>query len=77
MEFWLADPSLDAGVTLLSDNEMDAVVGGQAVSAGVDFALSAAGPNLAMVAAVLNVSTSDTDGSKMASATGTLVSLSD
>ena len=72
----LTETDLDVELALLTYDEMDAVAGGQS-SASVDFNVSAAGVNLATVTTTLNISTSDTDGSKMASIVGTITSMSD
>jgi hypothetical protein len=60
----------------LSEDQMDAIAGGQS-SASFDVSASAAGVNVAMVTGVVNISTSDTDGSKTANITGSLTSISD
>jgi hypothetical protein len=60
----------------LTEDQMDAVAGGQA-TATADITLSAAGPSTAAVTASYTISTSDTDGSKLASIMGSFSSTSD
>jgi len=63
-------------IRILSDAELDAIAGGQA-TATTSFSLSAAGASVAAVAATVDISTSDTDDTKLASITGNLSSTSD
>jgi hypothetical protein len=63
-------------IRILTDAELDVIAGGQA-TATADITLSAAGPNKAAVTSSYTISTSDTDGSKLASITGSFSSTSD